>query len=422
MKRGREGDRCDDKSCVMLFDDSCCERKRDKNVLPGDTFWATQSLRIGEAKGLVLSDGGDAGVALSDVRDAFEAASSRGSVTRCGDDYGKSQLPRAVVDDVLRALCALLSPAEVPGYVRQVAAEALKWALLVLAQTHSARSPGAHDAVEDAQACCMRLLQQLLPLPVVPVLTAAEQDGSQWCGWVLEALLRTLKEWEAAADEMSAGEESEEEKSVRGEMHGPLCREPAERAEAGEKEPVAWGLGTPRACRGNVRSLRLVLRDMIAALPEAIAKFLTSRQSAWLQEPLPHTTAAGEQAEGGCGQGERDAAALAVSLLHRAIQCHLVPWGIGDDEGWSSDGSDDGERGGRPRGAGAGDDASRFLEASLVCLGPVTDSFGALLDGDGQADRKTENGLCGGWGQGQGWGCLRRKCAAVVLASGELNT
>ena len=63
MKRGRDGDRCD-KSCVMLFDDSCCERKRVKNVLPGDTFWATQSLRIGEAKGLVLSDGGDAGVAL----------------------------------------------------------------------------------------------------------------------------------------------------------------------------------------------------------------------------------------------------------------------------------------------------------------------------------------------------------------------
>jgi hypothetical protein len=216
--------------------------------------------------------------------------------------------------ELLRGLTGFLERGSTPNYARYAAIGALKETLLWLVRCCGDDAP----ASDEGRACCKRLVLLLL---------GGETRHGVWCGRVLEELLRTLKAWQKDRDHASGA---------------------------------------------HVESLRLLLREAAAALPGLLERYLYNRSSqhAWLraEQALVAEDVFGVAAE-------RDAAALAFSLLHRCIRCQL-DWG------------------------GGADPAGTIAQLAELCFGHPAQT----RDADG-------------WGRGFGWACLRRKCVAVLLAS-----
>ena len=137
---------------------------------------------------------------------------------------------------------------------------------------------------------------------------------------------------------------------------------------------------------GRVGRLRLMLRDAVTSMPGGLARYLSEhRLLSWLRTDVAVAT---DDAL------ERDAATLAFSILHRGIRCNLICCGDGED---------------------AADTVRMISHVAALCLGlpaHTSDEGGTTgLACGGERGHVEE-----GWGCGFGWGCLRRKCVAVLLA------
>ena len=354
-----------------------------------------------------------AAVQLSCVRDAFEdavskweardaaARAARGSASGAvhgrasgsrraaghppaddGDAAYATEAPpaREVVAEVLCALTRLLGEGSARAFLRYLAATALKQALVLLACAHPRTA-----ALGEAQACCTRLVRLLLPCPGatgdaedgedLPPARAGLHDagvrGGIWCGGVLEELLRTIKA-KAAAEAGACNDE---------------C--------SGE---AAGGRG-----RGAAR-LKALLAGAGAALPGALCEYVTCRMPRWRQ-----TRGASPRGElRALGVAERDVAALGLSILHRFIACQALrppEHALGEEGGRGEASMQQGEG----DGSGMGRDGwpvAQIFSVALQCLG----GCGGEEVGSGRGHRR-------GGGGGDGWGCLRRKCASVLLSS-----
>jgi hypothetical protein len=369
-----------------------------------------------------------AAVQLSCVRDAFEGAVSkweaRDAAARAARGFAsgaascaagqpsaddgnavyatEAQPAREVVAEVLRALTRLLGEGSAQAFLRYLAAAALKQALMFLACAHPCTA-----ALGEAQACCMRLVRLLLPCPCaagpadygedLPSAGAEQHDagvrGGIWCGGVLEELLRTIKAKAAA--------------------------------EAGACHDECRGYAAGRRGRGAAR-LRALIAGAGAALPGALCGYVTCRMPRWRQ-----TRGASQRGEPrALGVAERDAAALGLSILHRFIACQaLTPpeHPLGEEGG----------RGEASMQQGEGDEVgiewdgwpvAQIFSVALWCLGGCEEGKGEV-EGKGEEEvREGEGGRGGeefgsgrgnrlGGDGGDGWGCLRRKCASVLLSS-----
>ena len=188
------------------------------------------------------------------------------------------------------------------------------------------------SSVEEGQKCCKRL--------VLLLFGDEAGAGGIWCGRVLEEMLRTLKSWQQKSDKEG----------------------------------------------GRVGRLRLMLRDAVTSMPGGLARYLSEhRLLSWLRTDIAVAT---EDAR------ERDAATLALSVLHRGIRCNLICCGDGE---------------------GGADTVRMISHVAALCLGlpaHTSDEDGTT----GLACGRERGHVQEGWGCGLGWGCLRRKCVAVLLA------
>jgi hypothetical protein len=221
-----------------------------------------------------------------------------------------------------------------------------------------------------------------------------------------------------------------------------------------------------------------------AALAERLRLFIVNCQGAWLccaantagqdtlwllpypqtetptlnpQPPIPETPprnpqpASEAEVEDKCVSGvgeaaclvlQRDAAAVALSLLHRSLRAALLPWRPGAPASASAQGGGKGGSAGEQGSVEhdaveggvekreAGDGMEQMLGHMVVvarfCLGggllqapaaPVSREMEVESEVAAQEVESEGAGAEHAWGVGVGWGCLRRKCVAVLLAS-----